>query len=73
MPQLIIKIAKWRCKAPDAAQCAEEPNIVVQDTDVHNWLRAFLDDEATPDPVPFLSSRSHDVGFIPNVSHDAGV
>ena len=45
---------------------------MVQDADVHNWLRAFLDDEADPDPVPFPSNRSHDAGFISNRSHDAG-
>ena len=45
---------------------------MVQDADWHNWLRAFLHDEADPDPVPFLSNRSHDAGFLLNRSHDAG-
>merc|ERR1711865_1294268 len=72
----VPKIAKWRCKAPDAQRSTGESNIVVQDADVHNWLRAFLDDEADPDPVPLLtpfpSNRAHDAGFLSNRSHDAG-
>merc|ERR1711865_1139490 len=69
----VPKIAKWRCKAPDAQRSTGESNIVVQDADVHNWLRAFLDDEADPDPVPlltpFLSNRSHDAGERPINTH----
>merc|ERR1711865_559198 len=72
----VPKIAKWRCKAPDAQRSTGESNIVVQDADVHNWLRAFLDDEADPDPVPLLtpllSNRAHDAGLLSNRSHDAG-